>query len=225
LKECREHLGSEAVAIETGTYLGDSALILGKAFSQCTTIELDIDLARNAEQRLRRHTNIKVVQGTTREMLPKILGETYGPALVWLDAHFSGGVTAGEDDKCPLMGEVDELIRVRNNENTVILIDDARALLGHDDWPFLGEVVGLFDRAGWAVASIDDVLIATNRETLRALLNGVNSKSRLIFLEQIAGKWKVVQSSVAVVQFFTRLIALLNTAFRLSKIRRKFSLQ
>jgi hypothetical protein len=125
LDSCREQLGEKAVAIETGTYLGDSALLLGKSFSSCTTIELDVDLARKAQQRLGRHPNIKVLQGTTRLLLPRVLDETEGPALVWLDAHFSGGFTAGEDDKCPLMGEVEELIRGREKENTIVLIDDA----------------------------------------------------------------------------------------------------
>ena len=225
LDECREQLGSKAVAIETGTYLGDSALLLGRTFSKCTTIELDVGLARKAEQRLARQTNIKVVQGTTRELLPQVLDETNGPALFWLDAHFSGGVTAGEDDKCPLMGEIKELIKGRENDNTIILIDDARALLGQNDWPLLGEVIGLFDKAGWSVAAVDDVLIATNRETLRRLLNGVESKSRLFFLEQIAGKWNVIQSSVAVMQFFTKLVTILNNTFRISKILRKMRLR
>ena len=136
LDECRECLGPEAIAIETGTYLGTTALLLGQKFSQCITIELDQKLAERATNRFKKLSNIRVIQGTTRNVLPTVLPSPERPTLIWLDAHFSGGVTAGEEDKCPLLAEVELLAVERLPQSTIILIDDARELLGHDDWPF-----------------------------------------------------------------------------------------
>lgn len=220
LDECRKALGPDAIAIETGTYLGDSASLLGAKFGQCITIELDEKLAERATNRFKNHPNIVVRQGTTRTVLPSVLPPSSRSALIWLDAHFSGGVTAGEEDKCPLLAEVEMLAVERTPQSTIILIDDAREMVGQGDWPFLGQVVGLLDRNGWAVAAIDDVLIATNHETLTRLLQGVKGKSRLFSLEKIAGKWQVVVFSIQIMKAIMSLLSQLNQMFQVSRIKR-----
>ncbi len=69
------------------------------------------------------------------------------PTLWFLDGHWSGGPTAGEQDECPVMAELDALRGAHPDD--VILIDDARLFAApppppHDplQWPTLA---GIFD--------------------------------------------------------------------------------
>jgi hypothetical protein len=211
-------LGPNAVAIETGTYLGDSAALLGQIFSECHTIELDEILAENAIHRFSNNPSIKVIQGTTREVFPKLLNETDKPLFIWLDAHYSGGVTAGEQDKCPVLAEINAIQQFRNPSNTVVLIDDARGFLGQNDWPFLSDLLRAFDNPDWIVASIDDVLIATSRANCAHLLKDSYTNSRLFSLERYAGRWAVIKLTLNVISPMVKIAAI---TFRFIVLPRK----
>jgi hypothetical protein len=204
LNRSSDLLGAEAVAIETGTYRGKSAILLGQKFVRCTTIELDIELANRAKKRLSKINNISVIQGSTREVLQEVLPERQTGLLVWLDAHFSGGITAGEDDKCPLMAEIKVLMDSRAGKNTIILIDDARALIGHGEWPMLSDVITTATKAGWSAVSIDDVLVVADKETIQQLLPNVEEESRLFAMEKIAGNWKIIKYPINLMYLVVR---------------------
>ena len=64
--------------------------------------------------------------------------------VFWLDGHWSGGVTAGEDDECPLL---DELGAIKHRRGDIIMIDDARLFLAAppisfdpSQWPTVFEI-------------------------------------------------------------------------------------
>jgi hypothetical protein len=66
--------------------------------------------------------------------------------LYWLDAHWCGSGTAGNEAECPLLAELDAIAAL--NADSAILIDDARLFLAappapHDprQWPLLTDVV------------------------------------------------------------------------------------
>jgi len=222
LDRSSDWLGPEAVAIETGTYLGDSAILISQKFSKCTTIELDVALANRATQRLSKIQNISVIQGTTREVLQEILPNRQTGLLVWLDAHFSGGITAGEDDKCPLMAEIKVIMDSRAKENTIVLIDDARALIGHGEWPMLSDVVTIAVEAGWSAVSIDDVLVVADKSAIQQLLFNVEEDSRLFAVEKIAGNWKLISYPINLMRFGVRFGELILPGIRkLRNIGRK----
>jgi len=68
--------------------------------------------------------------------------------LFWLDAHWSGGDTYGENDECPLMDELKIIFQYR--KNYVILIDDARLFMAPppkphkiENWPSIKEIVNI----------------------------------------------------------------------------------
>lgn len=155
----------DASAVETGTYFGDSAVILGSAFASCTTIELDPELATKAAARFSTDPRVTVVQGSSRAVLPGILGELDSPPFVWLDAHFSGGITAGSDDPCPVLAEI-EAISSAFGADAVVAIDDARIFGIHSpsdavnrDWPSLLEVLACLADTGQSSFVIDDVIV------------------------------------------------------------------
>lgn len=182
-------LTGNSEAIETGTYLGDSAEVLAAFFAKVTTIERDKVLAKNASKRFINKENMSVLLGSSRDLLRGAVPPVICPALFWLDAHYSGGVTAGADDPCPLLEELSTIASLRDSVNTIILIDDARALTGYGGWPTLDEVCAQFELSKWCIAAIDDVLICSNRDFVIKLLDRPYGISRLYALEKLAGEW------------------------------------
>ncbi len=170
LPAIRELLGNEAIAIETGTYLGSTSKILGQCFLSCYSIERDPSLAKYAKKRLAKFTNIKVLQGSSRELLADIIPANEIPLVFWLDAHFSAGITSGSDDPCPLISELETILNKRQPNNTIVLIDDARGLTGSNGWPSLGQVCQHFTNEQWAVVALDDVIIASSNQNTEKVL-------------------------------------------------------
>ena len=120
--------------VETGTLHGATAKWAAERFEQVITIELSEDLYKRATETLAPYSNVKVLFGHTRSRLAE-LAATLPPSIVWLDAHYSGGGTAGAEDECPILGEIEALLP--SWDRMFVLVDDARYFLappplGHD---------------------------------------------------------------------------------------------
>lgn len=163
----RDQLGLEA-AVETGTFRGDSAALLGDIFPIVWSIELSPELHRAASARLHDRPHITVLQGSSREHLSVVCDQLTAPALFWLDGHWSGAGTAGELDECPVLAELASIDASAQSSGAAILIDDARMFFGppppphhRDQWPTFLEVAqrlsAVHDRY---VTALDDVIIA-----------------------------------------------------------------
>jgi len=63
------------------------------------------------------------------------------PTTFWLDAHYSGGITAKGEKDTPVMEELYAILN-QFKHRCVILIDDARCFNGKDDYPTIEEVRG-----------------------------------------------------------------------------------
>jgi hypothetical protein len=149
------------VFIETGTYLGTTTAAMARRFRSIYTVELDLILWAQAQDRFSAFPNIHVVQGDSGEVLPRILESVTERCLFWLDGHFSGGNTAGADRVAPI---VQELVAIAGHgrRDHVILIDDARRFTGRGGFPVLGSVVALLREVnpGYAIRLRDDILQA-----------------------------------------------------------------
>lgn len=155
--------------IETGTYLGATAAWAAGHFVLVTSIEAAPALHRRAVDSHGHLANLRLLLGDSRVELPRVLGSTERPALLWLDGHWSAGATFGEGAECPLLEELRAVAAAPLEHFT--LIDDARLFLApppppHDpsQWPTLTEVLDALrarapERAPFVVI-IDDVLIA-----------------------------------------------------------------
>lgn len=130
------------ILIETGTYLGDMVYAVASNFKEIYSIELDEKLARAAHNRFKRRNNVHIVSGDSSKMLPALLLKMGRPCLFWLDAHYSGGITAKGGQYTPVMHELG-LIFNHPVKNHVILIDDAGSFTGKDNYPTIEEVVNL----------------------------------------------------------------------------------
>jgi FkbM family methyltransferase len=124
LQDLAQRFGIRAF-VETGTYLGGTAEAAAEIFEDVHTIELSAELAQQATARLVARKNVRVYQGDSLELLPQILKRLSGPALFWLDGHWSTGRTARGKVNTPILDEL-RAIKESGIRDAVILIDDLR---------------------------------------------------------------------------------------------------
>jgi hypothetical protein len=127
------------IFVETGTFYGDTSFALRNCFDRLFSIELDHTLFERASQRLRRYKQITVLEGDSGQLIPSVLAEIGEPVLFWLDAHYSGGITAHGSLGSPISRELDTIFS-HSVPNHVILIDDARDFTGQDGYPTVREL-------------------------------------------------------------------------------------
>lgn len=126
--------------IETGTYYGSTTEYIGGLGIDTTTIELSPRFHAEAVAKFAHLPNIKCLLGNSADLLEAELAARPEPAVLWLDAHYSGGPTAKADDKeTPVVEEMLAIFKHRAVPH-VILIDDARCFLGgYADFPEMSD--------------------------------------------------------------------------------------
>jgi hypothetical protein len=127
--------------IETGTYYGDMLHAVRDSFRKIVSIELDARLHQRAARRFARYKHISILRGDSAAVLPEVLRNISEPCLFWLDAHYSGGITACGPLETPISRELGEIYR-HPVKRHVILIDDAREFVGDHDYPPIEELGG-----------------------------------------------------------------------------------
>jgi hypothetical protein len=154
-------------AIETGTFIGGSAVELRDIFDRVWTIELSQHLYEAARATNARD-GLTFLLGSSEDVLPELLAELDEPALFWLDGHWSEGETAGEDRECPVLAELAAIDAWPHASQSAVLIDDARFFLGPpippykpEAWPTLREVLDALPQSrDQYVGVLEDVIIA-----------------------------------------------------------------
>jgi hypothetical protein len=156
-------------AVETGTYRGRTARSLASVFQAVVTIELSAELHEQAVGALRDVPSITPLLGHSAQVLRDV-SEPATPTLFYLDGHWSGGVTAGEEDECPVLEELAAI--GSGHEDDCVVIDDARLFTSappppheRDAWPLL---IDVFDairarRPDHIVTVLADQVIAVPR--------------------------------------------------------------
>jgi hypothetical protein len=111
--------------VETGTFMGNTTASMADVMARCITVELSNQLHERALARFRDRANIHCVLGNSAQAIPAILQSLDEPALFWLDAHYSGGITAdgGAD---PIIDELTAIFSHPVYRRSVVLVDDAR---------------------------------------------------------------------------------------------------
>lgn len=110
--------------IETGTYLGDTTEAMRGIFDRVVTIELSKELFARACQRFAEADNVVLLQGDSAERIGDALHAAEGRrSMIWLDAHFSGGVTAKASENTPILSEIRRL-RQQKARDITVLVDD-----------------------------------------------------------------------------------------------------
>jgi hypothetical protein len=165
--EFLKHVMKLDVFVEGGTYKGGTAKSMGKKFRKIFTIEKSDIMFEIAKENLKDTNNITLLKGDTREHLDSIIANNEN-ILFWLDAHWSGGDTYGEEDECPLIEELDIIFKY--NKNYVILIDDARLFLApppyphnFNNWQSLTDIMKAIPES-WELIEFEDVIYLFPKE-------------------------------------------------------------
>jgi hypothetical protein len=132
--------------VETGTNRAGTARWAARHFDRVVSIEANPELYRTAGKRVASYANVDLRLGQSQDVLKTLIPELSRPALVWLDAHWSGGFTAGEDAECPVLEEI--AVVDAGTVQHVVLIDDARYFLNlpppphkPEHWPSADDVI------------------------------------------------------------------------------------
>jgi hypothetical protein len=121
------------ILVETGTYRGDMIYAGRNYFKQIYSIELDSNLHKKALKKFKKYSHIEIYQGDSGAVLQKIIPKLDRPTLFWLDAHYSGGITAKGEKECPVFEELATIFS--STHHHIVLIDDARCFTGKHDYP------------------------------------------------------------------------------------------
>jgi hypothetical protein len=124
--------------VETGTYFGEAVNANLHRFDRIYSIELGEELYKQAADRFKRWTHVKILPGDSAKVLPSLLKEIREPAVFWLDGHYSAGITAKGEQDTPIEAEL-EAILTHPVKGHVILIDDARCFDGTNKYPSLSQ--------------------------------------------------------------------------------------
>lgn len=153
--------------VETGTYMGAMLDSMRSAMDQMWSVELSSHLYERAVMLFRHDPHIHILHGNSANVLPQIIDCVTGPCLFWLDAHYSGGITAGDNEgETPLMQELSCILSHLSSSDHVILIDDARCLDGHKGYPRIAEIETLvhYKSPKMNVASLNDIVRITPKQ-------------------------------------------------------------
>jgi hypothetical protein len=133
-----------SIFIETGTFIGNALIGLKDSFKQLFSIELDYGIYKLAKKRLSSYEHVHIFHGDSSKLLPEILKNLKEPALFWLDAHYSSGVTARGELQTPVMQEL-SIIFSHHIKNHCILVDDVKDFNGLNDYPEIGALINYVD--------------------------------------------------------------------------------
>jgi hypothetical protein len=189
-------LGKDVVAIETGTYLGDSAQFLADSFGTCVTIERSGHLAAQAMKRFSNDDRITVLEGSSRACLAEAIPDSAKPAFFWLDAHGMYDYEGPDDEENPLLEELRIILTKRTGSRTFIAIDDARGMGVQPEWPSVREIMALFQEHDYSAAIVDDCIVAVPAH-LNSDFYGLYQLSRIWEVSALFHVWSGVKRLVS----------------------------
>ena len=103
--------------IETGTNEAETTTVMAEIFDSVHTIELNQQFYNNCKEKLKDFKNTTIHNGSSQEVMDKILKDIDGPIMFFLDAHWNL--------YCPIFDELKK-IKEYNKKDSVILIHDLR---------------------------------------------------------------------------------------------------
>ena len=174
-----------AAAVETGTYDGQSTLLLQRLTGKVYTVESDPDLFRQARETLKHHPGIQMLHGKSTEVLPGILAQLSHGALFWLDAHWFPSVPDLNNSQCPVLQELAILASWPWVHESCVLVDDAHMFsepletdYRESDWPSIDQVISACSFSASRVVRIVDDVVVSGPAGLQTVLGRYHSHDR-----------------------------------------------
>lgn len=155
----------DAPWIETGTYLGQTTTYLSKHFKSVTTIEPNKALYERASDLFNNNDHVNCVFGSSEDVFQGVLDSHSGDLNIFLDGHYSGGVTSRTQYDTPVILEIDSIIKSKTNFRRVnLFIDDVRCmnpkLMEYENYPRLSEILDMLEPYSNSITIEHDILVA-----------------------------------------------------------------
>lgn len=145
------------ILVETGTYLGEMVSACARSFEQIYSIELSDTLHAMATTLFSKEPHIHLSHGNSADLLPLVLSQLRDPILFWLDAHYSQGITSRGPEETPILSELKACFQ-NMNQNSVILIDDARCFTGYGGYPHVSDIEAFAAQNGFRCSVHADII-------------------------------------------------------------------
>jgi hypothetical protein len=133
--------GGHRTFVESGTYLGGTVEFMLPYVDRVVSVEVDKLLYERARNRFAAEPKAEMVLGDSLEEIPRIVSQLADPPLVWLDGHFSYGITGMGEQMEP---SPDILRRMRAQglpSGSTIAIDDVHLFGTMEGFPPLEALV------------------------------------------------------------------------------------
>lgn len=125
-----------ATFVESGTFLGDTAIEAARYSKHVVTVEASAQLCDGLRQRFRPYQNIALVEGRSQDVFPMVLQDIGGKVTFWLDAHASGGIAYGDDEVTSIVSELSSIAASLDRfEDIVVMVDDIRGFGASSHYP------------------------------------------------------------------------------------------
>ncbi|HNV01497.1 MAG TPA: hypothetical protein PKK60_03660 [archaeon] len=153
-----QKISNYTIFIETGTYLGEMIENQLNNFEKIYSIELSKNLYKLAKNKFKDNTKIVLLQGDSGTKLKKILQKLTVPAIFWLDAHYSEGITAKGKTNSPIVSELKILLK--NKFDNIILIDDIN-YFGTKGYPTIKKIESMVNKRRYKIKLEDNIIQIT----------------------------------------------------------------
>ncbi len=152
-----------SVFVETGTFMGETTARAAMVFEKVYTIELGHELAMRAKDRFKNNKNVVLIEGDAIVMLARVFEDyKFDNAIVFLDGHFSEGITACGEVAEPAIIELEFLAKHKQRIGGIV-VDDFRTfgvVAGHPTKAqLLASAESLFGSDGYTVSVLMDQLL------------------------------------------------------------------
>lgn len=166
LKLCRDLSGART-AVEIGSFKGVTTRRLSYLFDKVISVEIDDKLHDIARERCKDRKNIELLLGDGMDLLDGISARI-DRGLIFLDGHFSGGVTGQGEVPEPVLQEVD-VIRQHLDRYVAVIVDDFRLFGVEPGWPPKSQVLAkleeTFPSPDWTHMIMNDQFLVTRAST------------------------------------------------------------
>ncbi len=116
-----------AAWLETGTYEGATTKFLAQRFPRVITLEPSSHYFQYSTAKLRGYKNVTILNGSSEDLFEESLMAISPLANLWLDGHYSDGLTFSGSNVSPIIHELLIIEKHKNKfESLNIFIDDVR---------------------------------------------------------------------------------------------------
>ena len=146
-----------ASLIETGSHYGELTSYLTAQFKEIYSIELSESLYTFNVKRFENEPHVTIVRGDSGDKLSSVIEGLNYKGLIFLDAYYSGGISARGALETPVKQEIDAILK--SQFKGVVVLNNLRCLTGANEYPKKLEVVEKLKNEGYAFHFEKDLLI------------------------------------------------------------------